>query len=304
MIDRDAAVSLDKSKKESVIKIEFKKSSTVSLKFRDDDTADIWFEALQPHFSMNENSFKKIFSLGKGSFSQVDLIQFNNKYFALKMIQKSLIEKHQLSEYVLTERDCMLKCQHAFVVDLQFCFQSSFAFFFGMEFAPGGDLHKITKREKLKSNDIRLILAEIAIALDHIHSKGYVYRDLKPENVVIGIDGYIKMDDFGMAKSIEDTGFSKDICGTAVYMSLEACPKLGYGYSCDWWSFGVLAYELICGSVPFDDPNSYKLISKITSANVRFPPNLDPVVKDFLQNLLVKNPKQRLNYEQIKAHQF
>lgn len=138
-----------------------------------------------------------------------------------RKFSKKLIEKQKLEKSVFNERDCMVNCQHPFIVPLRYCYQTSSTFYYGMDFIPGGDLYSLISQNNLSLFDIKLYLCEIGIALSYVHSKGYVSRDLKPENVLIDKDGHIKLSDFGLAKNIQKENYTKSFCGTASFMAPE-----------------------------------------------------------------------------------
>jgi serine/threonine protein kinase len=170
-----------------------------------------------------------------------------------------------------------------------------------LEFLHGGDLFNLTHRFELSPNEKRLILAEILIALSFVHSKGYIYRDLKPENILISENGSIKLADFGLATKQD---YAKDMCGTLSYMPPEMVSGVSYTSSADYWSFGVLAFRLLFGNLPFEDKSNYNLQEKIRTGQPIYPREADPTEKDFVQSFLAKNRKQRATFESTKKHPF
>jgi serine/threonine protein kinase len=198
----------------------------------------------------------------------------------------------------------MVKCQHPFIVQLRYCYQTSTTFNYGMDFLTGGDLWNLINMNKVSLFDVKLYLCEIGMTLPYLHSKGFIYRDLKPENILIDGDGHIKLSDFGLAKNIQKDGFTKSFCGTACYIAPEMLSGLPYDYMVDWWSFGILAYLLLCGKIPYSDENRNRLFHQILNVSPRFPKNLDKENIDFLTCFLVKNPKQRSTFESSHSHPF
>ena len=149
--------------------------------------------------------------------------------------------------------------------------------------------------------------AEVVLAFEFLHSQGIVYRDLKPENMVINRDGHIRIIDFGFAKVLADQGITYTLCGTPDYLAPEILRQQGYGMGVDWWALGVLIYEMLTGTPPFYDSNHLKLYDKIRFSDPSFPPGLDDTAKDLISRLLYKDPFRRLGcghqgVNEIKSH--
>ncbi|OHS98020.1 Serine/threonine-protein kinase AtPK1/AtPK6 [Tritrichomonas foetus] len=253
--------------------------------------------------------------IGRGNFGKVTLVKKNetNEYYALKAVHKmKLIETNQVQS-ALNERNILSQNKHPFIVSLKFAFQSATKFYIGMEFLSGGDLRNYmnklkygntTAQKTISFRDIQIYLAEIGLALDHLHSNGVVYRDLKPENVMIADDGHIKLTDFGLSQDIGKEGSSRSMCGTLEYIAPEIVTNQTYSFSVDWWSLGILAYELIFQRTPFSDENRGRLFAKIVHEDVKFPKDTDDRIKDFIKKLLVKDQEKRFTFEQLKCHPF
>jgi serine/threonine protein kinase len=175
----------------------------------------------------------------------------------------------------------MLQVSHKFIVQLHFAFQSDEEYFFVLDFMAGGDFYAFLKRHrKLDENQMRFYAAEVLLALEYMHSyePAIAYRDLKPENIMIGIDGHIKLTDFGFAKffaeEVESSGSprrerSHSIVGSAYYIAPEIvvnAKKEGHDVSVDFWSFGCLIYEMVCGHALFCDPQSEALFKQMKKA--------------------------------------
>lgn len=150
-----------------------------------------------------------------------------------------------------------------------------------MEYCPGGELYYyLCRLGKFKERTVQFYAANILVALDHLHNNlGVVYRDLKPENILIGSDGFAKLTDFGLSKANMKGRLSKTICGTRDYIAPEVLSGRGYGFSCDWWSFGCLIYEMLTGlPVFFEDREDERTLDK---AILTKEPNLDsPLISD------------------------
>jgi serine/threonine protein kinase len=146
-------------------------------------------------------------------------------------------------------------------------------------------------------------IAEVGLALEYLHRNGIVYRDLKPDNVLIGADGHLKLTDFGFAKEIQNE-MTGSFCGTADFMAPEIVQGKSYSYEVDAWALGVLGYQLIFGESPFYDENRDKMLARIVNTRPDFPRDADSVTVDFLQKLLIKEPKRRFSFDSLKSHQF
>ena len=180
-----------------------------------------------------------------------------------------------------------------------------------MPFIRGGELFQHLRTEKIfKEDKVRFYAASIGLALDYLHSKGIIYRDIKPENILIGEDGYLKLIDFGMAKIVKDNEKATSFCGTPEYLAPEIITGEGHNKSADWWSYGILIFEMLCGIPPFYCENTEKMYELITNAELKFPKRiqLSDNSKDLLRKLLVKKQNNRLGaqngFAEIRTHPF
>ena len=268
--------------------------------------------------TLSIDDFTILSVLGRGNFGKVTLVKMkrnndNNinrdKYYALKSVHKMKLIQTNKVHTAINERNILAKNKHPFIVSLKFAFQSATKFYIGMEFLSGGDLRFYMKRmesknEKISLKDIKIYIAEIALALEHLHSNEVVYCDLKPENVMIADDGHIKLTDFGLAQNIGKDGNSRSMCGTLEYIPPEIVVNQTYSFPVDWWSLGIVTYELIFGVTPFRDENRGRLFAKILNEDVKFPNGTDPNIKDFIKKLLIKDQTKRWNFKKLKDHPF
>ena len=256
---------------------------------------------------LSMSDFKIISVLGRGFYGKVMLVQKNDtgELYAVKSVRKSRLAETGKANIVLAERNIMMKTHHPFIVNLCFAFQTPTKFYLGLEYAPGGELfYHMDRLGVIQIDDARLYIAEIGLALSHLHSIGIVYRDLKPENVLLDKLGHVKLTDFGLSKDLVGDGKTATFCGTSEYLAPEVVMQMPYSYPIDIWALGILCYEMILGATPFYDENKAKLFSNIVSAQPYFPPQLDRRIADFISKLLCKNPEERPTFEDMKSHPF
>ncbi|KAM3171439.1 hypothetical protein ACTXT7_016622 [Hymenolepis weldensis] len=195
-----------------------------------------------------------------------------------------------------TEHRVLQLNNHPFMTQLKYSFTTRDHIFFVMEYCNGGELFYHLSREHVFSEArTQFYAAEITSALGYLHSQNIVYRDLKLENLLLDKDGHIKITDFGLCK--EDIGFgstTKTFCGTPEYLAPELLLDNDYGRSVDWWSLGVVMYEMMCGRLPFYSNEHEILFELILQESVKVPENLSQVARDILIRLLMKDPAERL----------
>jgi serine/threonine protein kinase len=284
-----------------------------ALKLRSGDSQNLteWFLALRsatfhnPMMAIDEFTIVSI--LGRGFFGKVMLVSWNGTgdLYALKTVHKMRLVQSQKVHTILAERNIMSHCNHPFIVPLLFAFQSATKFYLGLEYIPGGELLTVIRRQvTLPIDQVRLYVAEIALALRHLHSIGIVYRDLKPENVLIAADGHLKLTDFGLAKDLSRLRLTSSFCGTADFMAPEIIEKQEYAFSVDWWAVGILTYEMLFGQTPFHDENRPRQFMKISCHQPPFPQGADPDACDFIRKLLIKDKNHRADLDQLTGHPF
>ena len=252
------------------------------------------------HTKYNQELLKVI---GMGAFGKV--LQVRNKHnddiLAMKVISKRLLRKKgdSLIENILIERDILKKIRnHPFIVTMHCSFQVKEKLFIIMDFLAGGELFLRLGREGIFLEETAAFyLAEIILALDHLHSQGILHRDLKPENILMGSDGHVCLTDFGLAKDFGELNDERalTICGTQEYMAPEMIARQGYGPGADYWSLGCIAYEMLKGQPPFESRQGRKvLFSKIMSEKVKMPPGSSAPACKLLKGLLNRNVLARL----------
>jgi len=219
--------------------------------------------------------FQMIKVIGRGSYGKVCLVEFkpNGELYAMKSLKKDILIDQEQIESTLLEKKILESMDHPFIVGLIFCFQTEDRLYFVMPFLRGGELFQHLRRFRIFDEEkVRFYASQIGLALDHLHSYGYIYRDLKPENILMDDEGYLKLADFGMAKQFKEKDEkAMSFCGTPEYLAPEIITGVGHNKAVDWWSFGILIYEMLCGIPPFYSENLDKMYEYIKNAELRFP---------------------------------
>jgi serum/glucocorticoid-regulated kinase 2 len=248
------------------------------------------------------DSFELIKVLGKGSFGKVMLVKKkggDGTLFAMKTLRKAALIKRNQLLHTATERNILQNIQHPFLVNLIYAFQSEDKLYMVLDYMGGGELFFwLKKHRRFSEPRAQLMGAEITLALGALHASNIIYRDLKPENILVDLEGHIRLTDFGLSKDgitgPGAEGGTKTFCGTPEYLAPEILDNKGHGKSVDWWSFGTLLYEMLCGLPPFYDTNIQKMYHKILCAPLRFPSYLSDDSKTILRGLLQRKVEERL----------
>ncbi|KAI8394120.1 kinase-like domain-containing protein [Radiomyces spectabilis] len=254
--------------------------------------------------------FKLLRTLGTGSFGRVHLIQsrVNARFYAMKVLKKSQVVKMKQVEHTNNEKHILESTSHPFIVNMWGTFQDDINLYMIMDYAPGGELFSILRKmQRFPDQMAKFYAAEVLLAIEYLHSKDTIYRDLKPENLLLDAFGHIKITDFGFAKYVPDITWT--LCGTPDYLAPEIIQSKGYGKAVDWWSFGVLIFEMLAGYPPFYDDDHVKLYEKILAGKIRWPQYFDPNAKDLLKRLLTPDLSKRFGNlkggsEDIKRHRW
>ncbi|KAK1441801.1 cyclic nucleotide-dependent protein kinase [Babesia gibsoni] len=251
-------------------------------------------------------------TVGTGSYATVCLVSLKDQTegecipFALKVLHKSSVIKERQVIHVRNERQILSTIKHPFIVNYLGSFQDDLNIYMLLEYVCGGELFSyIYKYGTLGYAVAKFYTAEAVLAIDFLHSKSIVYRDLKPENMLLDMYGHIRLVDFGFAKKIRDRTYT--VCGTHDYLAPEIFLRSGHGIEADWWSLGILVYELLMGAPPFHSRDPFLTYDLALENKIRFPLSVRHEVKDFIKRLLVVNPQKRLgsaNHADIYAHKF
>lgn len=259
--------------------------------------------------SIHLDDIRIVRHIGKGMFGNVFLVvhKQKRKLFALKTIDRRKIEAYELYQNLVLERSIMMQLDHTFILKIIRTSKDSHRLYFIMEFVRGSDLFDVLRvLGLLEEKDCRFYTASLILILEHLHERDIIYRDLKPENVMVDEEGYLKLIDFGTAKIVN--GRTYTIIGTPQYMAPEVIIGKGYGVAADYWSLGIILYEFIYGAVPFgeEDEDPYVVYEKVLEHRIKFPSaqEYSPATKQLIEQLLSKNPAMRIggSFENLKKH--
>jgi len=246
------------------------------------------------------NDFEFLKVIGRGAFGKVMQVKKKDtgEIYAMKILKKKvLIAKGQV-EHTNAERKILQQMDHPFLMHLRYAFQTEAKLYFVLDYYRGGELFFHLKKVRRFSEDAgRIIVAEVALALGHLHSMNVIYRDLKPENILLDQTGHVCLTDFGLSKEVQEDETAQTFAGTPEYLAPEIVTNAGHTKEVDWWSLGILCYELTVGIPPFYSQNVNQMYEKIKNGKLLFPPNLSDECKDLITKLLVRDPKRRLGFE-------
>lgn len=266
------------------------------------------------------NDIRVMRTIGTGTFGRVKFVQLKKtgKPMAMKCMLKSQIHAAHQEKNIMFERNCMAELDHPFVLKLLGTFQDTDQLYMLLEIVMGGELWSLLYAKNvltrttiggIRENDARFYVSCTLSGFAHIHSHGYAYRDLKPENLLVDRDGHVRICDFGFAKRLAEGEKTTTLCGTPEYLAPELVLSRGHNRAVDYWALGVFIYELVTGNTPFFDNNQSRIFVKIINATkvLNFPSSLRPSVMDLIRKLLNPNPVLRLgmlkgHWEDIKQH--
>jgi len=272
------------------------------------------YEYFTHKFALEDNTIElkdldNIKELGSGNFGSVNLVRNkkNKQLYAIKALDLEQIKKENLQECVELEKNVLLKTDHPFIMKMVKYLKNDFYIFFINEYIKGKELWDVIRDIGLLNKEqTQFYIASMLLAINHLHKKKIIYRDIKPENVMVNVKGYIKIIDFGTVKEIEDR--TSTIIGTSHYMAPEITKGEGYSFQVDIWSIAICMYEFFCGKLPFgeelDDPmDIYRAVCK---EDLSFPNFVhDEKYMALLNKMLKKNPTQRLwKFEKIKTDPY
>ncbi|CAE7475006.1 sck1 [Symbiodinium microadriaticum] len=280
--------------------------------------------------TLSIHDFDLIKVLGQGSFGKVFLVRPvgapPEEVYAMKALKKAEVEKRKQVDHTMAERRIMAIMRSPFVLKLRYAFQTPHKLYMVTDYCSGGELFfHLKKMRRFSESMMRFYTAELSLALHHLHSQNIIYRDMKPENVLLDRFGHVKLTDFGLSKVLTaEVGpdgtrralYATTFCGTPEYLAPELIQhrrhNTGYGIDIDWWSLGIVAFELLTGWPPFFDKDFDRMCEKILKKPIRFPGkySISAEAQQLIRGFLERNPNNRLGSRKsgglgsLQAHVF
>ncbi|KAK3243331.1 hypothetical protein CYMTET_47001 [Cymbomonas tetramitiformis] len=256
------------------------------------------------------SDFEQLETIGSGTFARVKLVRHKktNAFYALKILKKNEAIRLKQVEHVLCEKQILSQVDHPYIVKLHSTYKDTRNLYFLTEYVPGGELFThLRKATKFSNETARFYAGSIVLAIQYLHARDIIFRDLKPENLLLDSRGYLKFTDFGFSKKVPESTWT--LCGTPEYLAPEIIQSKGHGKGVDWWALGVLIFEMIAGFPPFYDENPFGIYQKILANKLEFPRNFDVHAKDLVKKLLSADRMKRLGNlkggaEDIKKHRW
>ena len=240
--------------------------------------------------------YEQLKTVGLGSYGRVRLCKHKKTgdIFVMKILKKNEIIKQKQVDHVYSEFNILINLKHPFIVQLLgYNFDDPKYVYFILEYIQGGELFTLLRTKRtFPIPQARFYIAHIITIFEYLHSKNIVYRDLKPENILINKNGYLKLTDFGFAKQLENEK-TYTLCGTPEYLAPEIILNKGHGKAVDWWTLGILLYEMLVGIDPFSDDEPMKTYQKILKGKINFPKTINKDAKSLIKHLLTQDTSKR-----------
>lgn len=237
------------------------------------------------------NSFDILECLGSGTFGKVFKVRLkqNNNIYAMKIINKKYLIKNQQLRYAVTECNVLKQAKHPFIITLHYAFQTPDHLYMILDYCPGGDLSYHIVRNLFEEDEARFFIAELILAIEHLHDMNVIYRDLKPENILIDSEGHIRLADFGLAKeNVSDNKIAQSFCGSPAYLAPEMVNRRGVGKAADIYGIGAVLYEMISGTPPFYAHDLNTMYKNIASNKLWLHDYFSEELKDLLKVCMFK----------------
>ncbi len=293
-------------------------SYTVSIRLECTSDAEMWAEALTTACEqrvVGVSDFEFVSPIGRGASGKVFLVRdrASGRKLALKVIDKAKVFQNQSAfSHAVHERLALqLVAGHPFFTRLRYAFQTRSNFYLAIDFYEGGDLYQYlrTHQGRLAEPQARIVCSEVVLALDHLHRLGFVYRDLKPENVLLDLQGHIRLADFGLCKLLPTDRLTATVCGTHTYAAPEMLSSQPYGVSVDLWAFGTFLYHVLRGRTPYEARDLDQVIANMNNKRIRFSSSTSPELVHLIKQLLDWNPDTRFGcgiegMNQVRRHPF
>lgn len=256
------------------------------------------------------DNLELIKTIGTGTFARVSLCRdkTTRDYYALKILAIHDIIRLKQVEHIKNEKNILQDISHPFIINLCWCSKDRSFLYMLFPYIAGGELFSYLRSSgRFNSATSLFYSAEIVSVLEYLHSTNIVYRDLKPENLMLDQEGHLKIVDFGFSKKVTDKTWT--LCGTPEYLAPEIIQSKGHDKAVDWWALGILLYEMLAGYPPFFDDNPFGIYEKILSGKIDWPRHIDQISKELIKKLLVQDRTKRLGNikngtEDVKRHRW
>jgi tRNA A-37 threonylcarbamoyl transferase component Bud32 len=257
---------------------------------------------------VTEDSFQKIEEIGSGTFGKVFKVMKKDtkEIYALKILKKVTLRNRNQLKYAIAECKTLKNIRNPYIIRLEWGFQSPSHIYMVLEYCPYGDFTNILNYyKKINESKAKIYISQVILAIEYLHSLNIVYRDLKPSNLLVDKEGYIKLADFSLAKeNVTQDNPAMSFCGTPSYLPPEILNNLGAYKPADIYCIGVNLFEMVTGESPFQAQDLGALYTAIMRSRVKFPSEMSEDAKDFIQSTMNRNPELRPNIKKVKEHKF
>eukprot|EP00927_Polykrikos_kofoidii_P032348 TRINITY_DN27590_c0_g1_i1.p1 TRINITY_DN27590_c0_g1~~TRINITY_DN27590_c0_g1_i1.p1 ORF type:complete len:681 (-),score=122.46 TRINITY_DN27590_c0_g1_i1:220-2181(-) len=325
---QDSSVVLRNSRADTVMRLLHRTSQQVSAD-QDEDEAEadqvpVLRTRRSEHFAqvhaennslevkqVGPDDFDIVKQLGRGSFGEVYLVKCKHtqQEYAMKILLLQKVRRNNTMRYAYTERNVMTYIKHPYIVSLYYAFQTFNHLVMVVQYGHGGNLQSlISSEKKLQEDRARIYEAELLLAIVHLHLRNIVFRDMKPENVVLDREAHCMLIDFGLSKEgVEDVRGGKSFCGSPAFIAPEIIQNAEHGKAVDIYGLGVMLYAMLSGMPPYYHRDKATLLKNITNATLTFPDIMRPKAVSLVEALMQRDPSKRLgagNTEEVQSHPF